>query len=351
MLDAKALVDKVKNGSLELGNVQLAAHLDHEMSKEALLALDAPLANVSYLPRMHSVDDFKWWLMELRHGGSDTMLRAGVACARFVLPLWTSEIPLGNGPSDFVRAVDTWVECQCADHRGTVDVARRGLPDPNRTPFTDGSYSHSATGALRVLWGLVRLVEAVSAYEVDPREVVSCLVYTAESAAFAALQKEKADCRDKVKQCIQDELIPWLLGGSSSSSIRRQSKSVCCSVSSEASRAIGTLLSERLIAPHHAQWISECLLSFNCRCVTVLWVHNCYTKSPGISLWLVPGDKREGFSIPQDHGKETIVHGENCMKIFGPCRDVGLIRELAEGLTRAFAFLGFTVYSDETADD
>ncbi|MGE0708062.1 MAG: hypothetical protein AB7T09_08645 [Planctomycetota bacterium] len=121
------------------------------------------------------------WVRGLGRFGQEPCDRAGIAAARFVLPVWLEAFPSDQRPLHAVEALEGYVLCRCEGHKQRLSEARTaaGLRGAAARPEASPQQKHAALAT----------------------------VSGDTQARFAA----RATSELAVRQAIRGELIPWAL--------------------------------------------------------------------------------------------------------------------------------------------
>ncbi len=186
MVETKALLDRVERGELSRAQLEIAAHLGHTAARQALgLGGTAPAD----------------WLGGLSHWGQEAMIRAGIACAQWMLPT-----PLGEDLQPIVSAVDaatTWIRDPSEANRVGARLACEEL-EALAAGLSDGEAVDEE------LLFEIQFVAGIVAIAADSRPQVAEHHFAAMlERLWEGLPKGE---QDEARQVIEQSLLAWALG-------------------------------------------------------------------------------------------------------------------------------------------
>lgn len=185
MTEAKALLDRLERGEVTREGLEIAAHVGHAAARQALgLKGVAP-------------ED---WLAGLSHWGQEAMIRAGVACAQWMLPT-----PLGDDLQPIVTAVESavlWIRDPSEANRVGARLSSEELE-----ALAAGLVGEAADEELLFEIQFVTGIVAIAA-ENRPQAIDHHFATMLERLADGLPSEEQGEAR----QVIQQSLIAWALG-------------------------------------------------------------------------------------------------------------------------------------------
>ena len=185
ILSPKTLLERLERGELSRAGLEIAAHLGHSAARRAL-ELEGPASES--------------WLEGLSHWGKEPMIRAGIACAAWVLPT-----PLGDelrSIVDAVYAAATWTRDPSEANRVGARLAREEL-EALAAKLADGSIDEELMFELGVVTELTEVVA-----ELRPAAAEYHFKRMLELLMDGLRGEEQVEARQIMRRCLLD----WALG-------------------------------------------------------------------------------------------------------------------------------------------
>lgn len=174
--------ERVRAGELAGPRLDLAAHCGHPAARQVI--------GGGWPAQLHP------WVHGLRRWGPEALVRAAVAAARFVYPHWSAGL---HGPRD-----GEWVTEAL---RAAEEAVLRPAAIDRKTLQRHGQEASLATSESDVEFG----VEAAA--DCCALAIKVLLDPTPETAWECVRAASGAEPEEEVLQAVQDELVPWALGG------------------------------------------------------------------------------------------------------------------------------------------
>jgi len=172
---------------------------------------------------------FDEWLTALEAWGPEATIRAAVAAARRVHPLWEAARPADPRPAEAIRAAEDWLGAPDRDRAAAAraaaeDVAVAATAADGESLLLTGEDRRAAWAATRAARAAGLAAEAAALAERDPAAAVA-----RAAAALRAPLAETFDLapRDAVegpdlREAVRRELLPWATGAGDPLAARRE---------------------------------------------------------------------------------------------------------------------------------
>lgn len=200
--EAGYLRELVRAGELDKDRLALAAHLGHPPAAVAQGGSERP-PFTRRLEMPSDRDALKAWAHGLQAWGGETVGRAAIACARFLLPVWHRIEPDDDRPRRAIEASEAYVLCPCQEHAEALGIAR----DANLSSCqrVDQAFRGEVEDLERQ--AAVRTA-AFAATTVREPDLVTQACYLENAIDYVA---ELRSVREAVST-IRTSLVPWALG-------------------------------------------------------------------------------------------------------------------------------------------
>lgn len=192
---ARLLRERVRVGELNLERVRLAAHCGHSV---AGLALGERALTV---PSPATGEEFFSWTGTLALWGAEALVRAAIAAARCVLPIFEDQYPLNTSIRRAVIHCENWLACPCEKHTRAAGQASRNAYWAHIQADMPAQAVGTTVSAASNCISNIRVIRARQ----QPSEHATHYAILSVNAAVAALQSQL------VYSSICESLIEWSL--------------------------------------------------------------------------------------------------------------------------------------------
>jgi len=199
--EAAWLKARTAAGDLPAERLMLAAYLGHEAARTADGdALAAP-------------DDLAEWVRGLERWGKEVLVRAAVAAARRVLPLWERKRAGDRRPHDAIAAAEAWLAEPTPERAAAAERAAEALgcgkPDSDEAPVSAAAQTYDANMGVQAAGDLAG--EAAH-FAADMGEVADLVEAIDMAEVVARVGPSGKVDQDVLRVAIRDAVAPWALG-------------------------------------------------------------------------------------------------------------------------------------------
>lgn len=189
--EAAFLRERLRAGEVSLDRLQLAAHLAHPAARAACAATREP------------PEDLLGWVGGLEGWGHEVLVRASLAAARLVLPVYERQHPSDNRPHLLVATAEEWLRLPT---RETVAKAGDLIQATREVGFHRARYAAATVSLLEVVRAEVEqvLAEDITLWEAD-----RIRIRLAQSGALCTIRPGKASPESPQRVILARSPLDW----------------------------------------------------------------------------------------------------------------------------------------------